>query len=170
MVGVSYAAYEILFFLSSYIYTSFSLPAAVIKRKGEFAARDGGVTDLPMNELYPTVKSFLINLPQAFIHILFRPYLWEFPGMSVMLTALELLFYQGILVLFLFFRNKKEKVVNNYNIYVFAFFFTMVIIIGYTIPNLGAIVRYRSLLWMFVLCPMVACIDWPRLAFRRTKR
>jgi len=46
----------------------------------------------------------------------------------------------------------------------------MVLIIGYTIPNVGAIVRYRSIIWIFALCPMVCCIDWARLSFWQRKK
>jgi len=170
VVGISYAAYALLFFLSGYIHPSFNFPGAVIKRRSDFASLAAGSTDIPMNELYPTAASFILNMPQAINHAVFRPYLWEFRGVGVMLTALELLFYQVIFIFFIFLKNKKESVLHNYNVYAFGFFMTMVLIIGYTIPNVGAIVRYRSLLWIFVLCPMVCCIDWARLAFWRAKR
>lgn len=169
VVAFSYGTYAVLFFLSKYIHRSLNLPAAVIKRKLDFVAAGDGNTTLPMGELYPTAGSFLQNLPQAVNHTLLRPYLWEFPGFGILLTALELFFYQLIFVAFLFCRNKKESMLNNYNIYAFAFFISMVLIIGYTIPNVGAIVRYRTLLWIFVLCPMVCCIDWRRLAFWQRK-
>ncbi len=169
VVVFSYAFYAVVFFLSKYIHPSLNLPAALIKRKLDFVAAGDGNTTLPMGELNPNAGSFLQNLPQALNHTLLRPYLWEFPGFGVLLTALELFFYQLIFVAFLFCRNKKESMLNNYNIYGFAFFLTMVLIIGYTIPNVGAIVRYRSLLWIFVLCPMVCCIDWSSLAFWQRK-
>jgi len=35
--------------------------------------------------------------------------------------------------------------------------------IGYTVNNLGAIVRYRSIVFPLLLVPMAAKIDWERL-------
>jgi hypothetical protein len=169
MIGASYALYGLFFFVSRYIHPSLNLPGAVVKRKAEFESLPQGSTDIPMNDLYPTIKSFILNLPQAINHSLFRPYLWEFSSPAIILTALELLFYQIIIIAYIFFRNKKEAIFNNYNVYGFAFFISMMLIIGYTIPNLGAIVRYRSMVWIFVMCPMVCGIEWSRLAFWRAR-
>jgi hypothetical protein len=170
VIGVSYSIYALLFFLSSYIHPSLSLPGAVIKRKADFAAVGAANTNIAMNELYPTIKSFLLNLPQALNHSLFRPYLWEFSSPGIILTALELLAYEMLFIAYIFFRNRKVSVVNFYNVYGFAFFVTMMLIIGYTIPNLGAIVRYRSMVWIFILCPVICGIDWGRLAFWQAKK
>jgi hypothetical protein len=35
--------------------------------------------------------------------------------------------------------------------------------IGYSVNNLGAIVRYRSILFPLLLAPMAAKIDWSRI-------
>ena len=170
IIGLSYSLYGLLFFLSSYIHSSLNLPGAVVKRKADFESLADGSTDVPMNALYPTLKSFILNIPQAINHSLFRPYLWEFANPGIILTALELLFYQILIVAYIFFRNKKVTIFNFYNLYGFAFFISMMLIIGYTIPNLGAIVRYRSMVWIFVLCPVVCGIDWARLAFWQTRK
>jgi hypothetical protein len=160
--AVSYSLFGLLFFVSGHFNSSFNLPNAVIKRKADFAALVNGGTDLPMNELYPTLKGFMENLPQAINHSLLRPYLWEFPHFGIILTAIELFFYQIILIGFVFFRNKRETVANNFNLFGFAFFISMMLIIGYTIPNIGAIVRYRSIFWIFLVCPLWCNIKWPQ--------
>ena len=161
--AASYSLFCLLFFVSGHINSSFSLPNAVIKRKADFAALEKGNTDVPMNDLYPTLTSFLQNVPQALNHALFRPYLWEFPGTGVILTAIELLFYQIIIIGFVFFRNKGETGANNFNLFGLAFFVSMMLIIGYTIPNIGAIVRYRSIFWIFLVCPLWCNVKWPKL-------
>lgn len=167
---ISYAFFGFLFFLSGYFSSSWSLPNAVIKRKADFAVLADANTNIPMNELYPTVKSFIQNLPQAINHSLFRPYLWEFSNIGIILTALELLFYQLLIIGFIFFRNKKETILNNFNLYGFAFFISMMVIIGYTIPNIGAIVRYRSVFWIFLVCPLLCNIKWPQIKWSGDKR
>ncbi len=165
-----YCFYCILFFMSGLFNNSLNLPEAVVKRKAEFAIPVAANTNIAMNELYPNIKSFLYNLPQAINHSLFRPYLWEYSNPAVILTALEIFFYQLIFVAYIFFRNKKETMTQLFNLYGLAFFFTMMLIIGYTIPNIGAIVRYRSIFWIFLLCPLVCSIDWARLDFFTKKR
>ena len=43
------------------------------------------------------------------------------------------------------------------------FSFSLLLAIGFSVNNLGAIVRYRSIVLPFVVVPMVALIDWKRL-------
>ena len=171
IIGTSYLIYGLLFFLSGLLHTSLNLPAAVVQRKTDFATLIGGNTDVLMNELRPTFYSFMANLPQALNHYLLRPFLWEFSQPAVIIAALELLFYQVILVLFIFFRKKLAIPVSAFNIFGLLLLFNMILIIGYTIPNIGAIVRYRSIFWVFLLAPMLCNIDWQRLLpFLKTRR
>jgi hypothetical protein len=40
---------------------------------------------------------------------------------------------------------------------------TLLLAIGFSVNNLGAIVRYRSVIMPLLVIPMVAQIDWSRL-------
>ena len=164
IVPTSYGIYTLLFFLSGYISPSLNLPEAVIKRKADFALLEKGNTTMPMHELQPNVGSFLSNIPQALDHTLMRPYLWESSRPGVILVAIELLLYQILFLLFLFYRYKKREPIHNFNVFGILFFLSMMLIIGYTIPNIGAIVRYRSIFWILVLCPIVCNINWEKLS------
>ena len=159
ITGVAFYSFFIfLFFLTGSLNSSLNLPAAVIKRKADFAVLEKGNTNLQMHDLQPTVASFVKNMPQAINHVLLRPYPLEFNNTGVLLAALELYFYLS-LILYMGFQLLKEKrklhSIHPFNIYGFAFFISMIFIIGYTIPNMGAITRYRSIVWVFLLCPLV---------------
>jgi len=165
----TYAFYFLLFFLSSFSRSFLNIPAAVVERKNDFATLLGGNTNIAMNELQPNFQSFVANFPQAINHALLRPYLWEFPQLSVLLTAFELLIYQLLIIAFIFFR-KKQASPPLFNIFGLAFFFNMMLIIGYTIPNIGAIVRYRSIFWIYLITPVICNIDWGKLnPFQKNK-
>jgi len=165
---ITYSVFFVGFFLSGFSNSLLNLPAAVVQRKADFASLSEGNTNISMHELYPTVQSFISNLPQAINHYFLRPYLWEFSQPAVLLTALELLVYQMIFLAFIFFRKKRLMTLHLFNIFGLAFVFNMALIIGYTIPNIGAIVRYRSIFWVFLICPMLCTTDWKRLfSFRR---
>ena len=41
--------------------------------------------------------------------------------------------------------------------------FGVLMMIGYTVNNLGAIVRYRSIVLPFLIVPIAAKIDWNRI-------
>jgi len=165
----TYLFYFLLFFLSSFSRSFLNIPAAVVERKNDFATLLGGNTNIAMNALQPNFQSFVANFPQAINHSLFRPYLWEFPQLSVLLTAVELLIYQLLIIAFIFFR-KKQANPPLFNIFGLAFFFNMMLIIGYTIPNIGAIVRYRSIFWIYLITPVICNIDWGKLnPFQKNK-
>lgn len=164
VIFVIYILYAGAFFLPGFVRPALNLPATVVQRKADFAALTGGQTNIPMNDLQPDFPSFVGNLPQALNHYFFRPYIWEFSQAGVILTALELLFYQLLIVLFIFYRKKSGTPVHIFNIFGWAFLFHMALIIGYTIPNVGAIVRYRSIFWPLLLVPVLSNIDWKHIA------
>jgi hypothetical protein len=159
----SYFIFILLFFISGFTTSFLNLPNAVVRRKAEFATLIGGKTDIKMNELQPTILSFVSNFPQAINHSFFRPYLWEFRQPAIMLTAIELLMYQLNLLLFIFYRKKQDTTIHAFNIFGLALVFNMMLIIGYTIPNVGAIVRYRSIFWIFIIAPLLCNINWRKL-------
>ena len=169
-VLVTYAVFLLLFFLSGFSDDWYNLPAAVVQRKADFAALSMGNTGIAMNELNPSAKSFLYNLPKAINHYFMRPYLWEFSQRSVLLTAIELLFYQLIILIFIFYRKRSTTPIHPFNIFGLLFVLNMMLIIGYTIPNIGAIVRYRSIFWVFLICPALCNIDWQRVPLFGTQR
>ncbi|MDO9375584.1 MAG: hypothetical protein Q7T76_14290 [Ferruginibacter sp.] len=160
---ISYAIFAVLFFAIPFVIPPLNLPAAVVQRKADFALLQGGATNIQMSELHPDVLSFLRNAPEALNHALVRPYLWEFPQPAVILTAIELIAYYILLFLFLAFRRKNEGSLHVFNIFGLALFFSMMLIIGYTIPNIGAIVRYRSIFWILALAPLAGNTDWSRI-------
>lgn len=168
IILLAYSFFFLVFFVSGFSDSTVNLPAAVVQRKADFSALAVGNTNIKMTALYPTPQSFITNLPQAINHYLFRPYLWEFPQLSVLLTAIELFVYQLLILAFIFYRKKSTAPVHTFNIFGLLFVFNMMLIIGYTIPNVGAIVRYRSIFWVFIICPVICNIDWQRLAaFRK---
>ena len=65
-------------------------------------------------------------------------------------------------LLFLLFRTNG---VTEKNLMYFCVFFsiTVLLAIGFSVNNLGAIVRYRSVIMPLVVIPMAAQIDWKRL-------
>ncbi len=162
VLPISYGIYLLLFFLSGSVSPALNLPEAVIKRKADFALLQKGNTTIPMNDLHPNAGSFLSNIPQAINHTLMRPYLWESSQPGVLMVAMELLLYQILFLLFLFYRYKKRGPIHNFNVLGILFFLSMMLIIGYTIPNVGAIVRYRSIFWILVLCPIACNINWEK--------
>jgi hypothetical protein len=159
----TYLVTSVLFFCSAYWGSQLNLPEAVVQRKQAFEKLPKGLTHIEMQDLEPTISGFLHHLPQALNHSLLRPYVWEYNSWSVRMAGLEIMVYACLIVLCVFF-FKKNNALNHRLIWFGFFVFTgMMLLIGYTIPNIGAIVRYRSIFWVFAICPMLCSTDWRRI-------
>ena len=64
---------------------------------------------------------------------------------------------------FLFFRYTNIITSVNFIYFCLFFSFSLLLAIGFSVNNLGAIVRYRSVLIPLLVVPMAAQIDWKRI-------
>lgn len=163
---ITYAITGILFFNLNSIIPSFNLPDTIARRQWDFKNQPWagvGITDIYLNTLYPNFRSFVNNTPQALNHSMMRPYITETITKTLIPFALELLFYQALLILFLLFRRKTGTL---HPFILFGIFFSLVVFlnIGYTIPNIGSIIRYRSLYLPFLITPLLCLINWEKIA------
>jgi len=158
-----YVIIAILFFCSGYISEKTNLPKYVSERQLAFVeiAKEGAST-ITINPLYPNFASFLKNMPQAFNHALMRPYISEIKSALYIPVVLEILLFEILFILFLFYRKKN---ISFHPFLYFCLFFglTMFLIIGYTVPIIGAIVRYRSIYFIFLMVPMVCYTNWAKI-------
>lgn len=158
-----YLFISVLFFCSGYLPPTFNLPAHVSSRQLDFIEiAKGGSSAININPLYPNFRSFLNNIPQAINHSLMRPYLTEHNNFLYIPSALEVFFYEILFLLFIFFR-KKNLVLTPLILFSLFFAITMLLVIGYTIPIIGAIVRYRSIYLPFLIIPFICNTDWKKL-------
>lgn len=153
-----------LFFGSGMLSPGFNLPQHVSSRQIEFIEiAKGGASAININPLYANFRSFLNNAPQALNHSLMRPYLTEKFNFLYTPLAIEIFVYEIFFLLFIFFRNKDK--LSPFIYFCFFFSFSMFLIIGYTIPIIGAIVRYRSIYFPFLLLPIICLTDWQQLKY-----
>ena len=98
----------ILFFYSGFLSPKFDLPAHVSNRQLAFIeiAKEGA-SAININPLYPNFRSFLNNTPQALNHSLMRPYLTEHLNFLYIPAGFEILLYEMLFLLFLFFSKRK---------------------------------------------------------------
>ncbi len=157
-----YIIVAVLFFCSALLSPAFDLPQHASERQTAFIeiARNGS-SAININPLQANFKSFLFNAPQALNHTLMRPYLTEKFNFLYTPIAIEIFIYEVFLILFIFFKKKAQ--LSPFIYFCFFFSISMFLIIGYTIPILGAIVRYRSIYFPFLLIPVICLIDWQRL-------
>ena len=106
-----YFCVAILFFCSGYLSPQFDLPGHVSSRQIAFIEiAKKGSSAININPLYPNFRSFLNNTPQALNHTLMRPYLTEHLNFLYILAGLEILLYEILFVLFIFFWSPQSSV------------------------------------------------------------
>jgi hypothetical protein len=161
---VIYSVGLIIFFNINYFFPGINLPQIVVQRQADFENLPKPKSYLPVDTLYPTFKSFLQNTPQALNHSLMRPYFSE-SRISIFIFpfAAEIFLYELLFLLFIFFRKSAGNVPdfkNPFILFILFFSISVLIVIGYTIPVIGAIVRYRSIYLPFILTPILCNINW----------
>lgn len=157
----------ILFFTVGQVFKKMNPPEIVTQKQAEYLRLQRSDTQVELNQLQPNFSSFAANAPQALNHILLRPYLWELPSRSLLPLNIELAAYQVLLLLFLFFRRKDPGF--SYRPFIlFTLFLTLTLflLIGYIVPNLGSIIRYRSLYLPMIITPLLCSINWSRIKVR----
>ncbi len=132
----------------------------ITQRQYDFLTLEKAGSQLQMNELKPTFKSFIVNFPQAVNHAFLRPYYWDSSNKFSFLLSIELTGYLLLLILFLF--RFQMKININSNIVVFGIIVSMYmfLFIGYIIPNIGSIVRYRSIYIPFLITPIFSNVKF----------
>jgi hypothetical protein len=156
-----YVLFIVLFFSIRYISPQLDFPQAVVTKQKEFLKLEGNAS-VPIKELEPTVGSFMKSIPQAFTISTIRPYPSDVRHILSLAAAAEIMLLLILFATFLVFRYKTVQS-NNFTWFCIFFSVSMLLAIGFSVNNLGAIVRYRSIIIPLLVVPMVAQTNWSRL-------
>lgn len=157
----AYLLFIILFFSARYLHPALDFPQAVVVKRGEFMQLLGN-TSITLPRLEPTLASFLVNAPQAFSLAAIRPYPADVHHLLSLAAAIEI---NGLLLLFVLFLvlRRRERPWTPFLWFGVALSISILFMIGYSVNNLGAIVRYRSIVLPFLMAPIIALTDWSRV-------
>lgn len=159
--SVVYLVFIIVFFTAKFIDPRFDFPDAVAEKQHDFLSLKGK-SAVTVNKLEPTFTSFVINAPQALSLSVIRPYPSDVKHLLSLAAAVEINFLLLLFIIFLFWR-KNGTPLTPFLLFCLFFSFSVLIMIGYSVNVLGAIVRYRSLVFPFLIVPLVAKIDWGKI-------
>ncbi len=156
-----YLLFLILFFSISKVMPAVDPPATVVQKQQDFSIGSrmstAGITRtaLPLEKLTPDFVSFAKNAGSALNHSLMRPYITEQQSKLLIPLALELLTYEILFLISLYFVIK-NRVFRFHPFVTFGIFLTITVClnIGYIVDNIGSIVRYRSLYLPFLMVPI----------------
>jgi hypothetical protein len=150
-----------LFFAAKFIVPGLDPPQSVVEKQQDFIKLEGH-SSIAVNELKPNFISFLINAPQAFSLAVLRPYPSDVRHLLSLAAAIEIIMILLFFLVFLFWRKNGSQL-SPFLLFCLFFSFGVLFMIGYSVNNLGAIVRYRSIVFPLLLVPMAAKIDWSRI-------
>ena len=116
---------------------------------------------LPQPPLEPNFKSFANNAPIALNHVFARPYLHEVKSFNYFLSAIEIIFIWLLLLIWVF---RYSANIIHYEIILFFLTLSLIVLLvtGYIVPQLGALVRYRSIYLPFIIVPLMCSIQWKK--------
>ena len=147
------------FFLSSLFLKSLNLPAKMAERQAAFFSLVGG-SYMYTPKLNDSLSSYVQVLPYAVNHTFIRPYITESKTPLLLFAALETLFVLLIIGLALVQIKKLKTIASHpFLMLLVSLALTNYLMIGYTVPFVGAIVRYRVFFEVCLLAPLLLALD-----------
>ncbi|HZH67534.1 MAG TPA: hypothetical protein VEY10_21770 [Flavisolibacter sp.] len=159
--SIVYILFITLFFTARFIHPRLNFPEEVVSRQEAFLKLGGG-SAVAVNKMEPTFVSFVFNSPQAFTLSTIRPYPSDVRHLLSLAAAAEINFLLLLFIAFLIWRRKGTGW-SPFLLFCIFFSFSILMMIGYTVDVLGAIVRYRSVVLTLLVVPMIAQIDWVKI-------
>lgn len=121
---------------------------------------------IDIGRLEPNLRSFIIHIPGALAAVFFRPHLLEADSAFLVASALEN-FIILALAAFYFFHLKKPGTFNMpWVLFCLSFVIFLALLIGWTTPVMGAMVRYKLPLLPFLFFVLFFISNKPKLISR----
>lgn len=158
-----YITCGILFFTVRYLNPRLDFPQAVVNKQQAFIKLKGGNSSIPIKELEPNAISFLKNTPQAINLSTIRPYPSDVKHILSLAAAIEINILLLLFLVFIFWHQRGHSA-RPFMYFCIFFCFSVLLAIGFSVNNLGAIVRYRSIIMPLLVVPMLASLDWKRIS------
>ena len=149
----------VLFFLTTFAPDNLNLPKQMAERQHKFLELKGN-SFLSIEPLNKNITSYINDLPAALNHSFLRPYITEGKSPLLLVSALENLLMIVILILALFKFNSLLNILKSTLLMSLITFAVLnYLIIGYTVPFFGAIIRYRILFELLLIIPLLITLD-----------
>lgn len=156
---LGYGLLFLLFFSGSLLPDGFNPMNLIVYKQQEFMTLKG-FSDIFLPALQSHPLSFLKNLPYAVWHVLWMP------GISVSHPLrYNLAGADAVLMLILLFLSlmgfQRGKSAHPFHLFAVFLSVSVFLFIGYTIPNSGALVRYKSEFTALLMPALFSLSEWP---------
>jgi hypothetical protein len=132
----------------------------IAEKQNEFSNLKG--TKFKLDKLEGTPVSYLKVLPQAAGNTFFRPAPWEAKGPLQLMASAEVVVFWLIFIASVKYRHRFWQLRMSQPVLTMLLFLgiTTYIFMGYMVPFPGAIVRYKAIPELILLCWMVSLTSW----------
>ena len=137
-----------------------NLVDAVVAEKQLYEALDNGNTAIDLGVYEESYFGIIVNVPKALFNAIVRPHFLDIHSPLLGLASLESLLITILFVTALFYVKNCSWDQQAMVFLLFTFGITYLLLTGLIVPNLGAILRYRSVA-LFFLVPCLVYL-WTR--------
>ncbi len=151
---IVYGTCIVFFFLSKNLPSRYNLPLKLAEKQHQFLTLEAN-TVLPLTPLQPTVKSYAEILPQAVNHVFLRPYITEITSPFHLMAFAEIILVALMIMLSVLSGRgyTVSRLLQPFCLFLIVFSLGGLLVIGYTVPFTGAIMRYKALYIVLLLLP-----------------
>jgi len=107
--------------------------------------------------------SILLNIPNALLNTVVRPFIWECNSLFVWLSSIENMFIIGCVVITIYFKGKMNSTQKNIIHFNLIFVLSLFLLIGLTTPVFGAIIRYKIPGLILLLISLLVLVDLEKI-------
>lgn len=156
------------------IFSSFNLLQMLVRKQKDFfglAESENAGSLIEITRLEPNLWSFVKTAPEAFLNTLTRPHLLEADNLFMLLAAAENAFMILCLFITLWFAKKWKELDKNVLLFALCFVVALFVVVGWTTPVMGSIVRYKIPALPFFFIVLFLVVDRERILriFQRKK-
>lgn len=159
---ISYVILFTCFFGLRHIDPRLDFPAFVAEKQDAFIRLNGN-TSLEVEKLDPSFAGFIRGLPQAVSISAFRPYFRDIHKPIIIPAFIELVLIWAMILFVVIFRRRRIDFTTPFSLFCLFFCASLLLIVGYSVNNIGATARYRSIVFPLIIPFFLHALDLPRL-------
>ncbi len=137
----------------------------IVEKRNQFADLGQGNTSIQLDNIEANFVSLMKNSPKALFNTIARPHFGDIKNFFLALASIESLFISLLLIIAFLNFHKLNKKESNIVVFMLLYSFSLLLIIGWIVPNIGAIVRYRSIA-LLILIPALLFVVSKNKKFR----
>lgn len=157
LFGIVYFAIICIFFNAKYLNPHLDPMKMVQQRQLEFILSKGR-SEISMPVLSSSWLNYVKAIPVSLNHVFMQPSYFNWHDLHYKLAALDNYLILGFLLFFLI-QVKRKKMNDSFYLFMFAFALSSYLFIGFTISNVGAIVRYKSEFTLMLLSALIGMAE-----------